>query len=396
MQKRIWKTPVRIRLFIPFVLFLLLGLPAPSFSIRIKDIAEIEGVRGNQLIGFGLVVGLKGTGDKMGTDFTLQSLVNMLERMGISVNKKDVSVKNIAAVMITAELPPFAKVGAHLDALVSSIGDAQSLVGGTLLFTPLKGPDGKVYAVVQGPISVGGFAFGGAGGGRAQVNHPTVGRIAGGAVVEEEIPTRFNEKEEIAISLHRPDFTTVTRVVQAINSDFQMNLAEAVDASTARIKVPGQYRGHLALLLAKIESVEVIPDARARIVLDERTGTVVMGENVRVSLVAISHGNLSIIIKERPQVSQPLPFAPSPPLGGGAVVTEEGVIVAPGGQTVVTPDTEIQVVEEEARVNILPRNVSIGELVQALNALGVSPRDLIAILQAIKAAGALHAELEII
>lgn len=395
MEMRFWKIQAKVWCFIFSVVFVLLCRPDPSFSLRIKDIVEIEGVRDNQLIGYGLVVGLKGTGDKMGTDFTLQSLVNMLERMGVSVDKKDVSVKNVAAVVVTAELPAFAKVGSRLDALVSSIGDAQSLLGGTLLLTPLKGPDGKIYAVAQGPISIGGFAFGGAGG-RAQVNHPTVGRIVGGTWVEEEIVFRFNDKKEITIALHHPDFTTITRMVQAINRGLQMDLAVAVDAGTARISIPSQYQGHLTDLIARIELIEVVPDIRARVVLDERTGTVVMGENVRVSLVAISHGNLSIIIKERPQVSQPLPFAPSPPIGGGAVVTEEGVTLAPGGQTVVTPDTEIQVEEQESKLNILPRNVSIGDLVRALNALGVSPRDLIAILQTIKAAGALHAELEII
>jgi len=376
--------------------FMICMCPRAGFPLRIKDIAEIEGVRGNKLIGYGLVVGLKGTGDKAGTSFTIQSLVNMLERMGVSVRKKDVRVKNVAAVIVTAELPPFSRAGTKLDALVSSMGDAKSLKGGTLLFTPLSAPNGKVYAVAQGPISTGGFAFSGAAGGGVQVNHPTVGRVVGGVLIEKEIPHHFNEKKEITIALHSPDFTTVSRLVAVINRGLHEPVAKALDAGTVKVRVPVAFQSRLSELIASIERMDVVPDTSAKVVMDERTGTVVIGENVRISRVAVSHGNLSIVIKERPRVWQPKEFSPPALDGGGGFTTKDGVTLAPGGQTVVTPDSEVRVEEEKAHLMLVPESVSIGDLVRALNALGVSSRDLIAILQAIKAAGALHADLQII
>ena len=345
------------------------------YAARIKDIADIKGVRRNQLVGYGLVVGLNGTGDGKDAEFTLQSLASMLEKMGVTVRTDDIKVDNVAAVMVTSELPPFAKSGSRIDVLVSSIGDAENLQGGTLLFTTLKGADGQVYAVAQGPVSTGGFSAGGEGGG-VQKNFPTVGRIAGGAVIEREIKTDFAEKKRLTLLLHTPDFTTASRMTEVINSLGYAQMAHTEDSSTINIDIPESYRGNIVKLIAMVEGLEVRPDVVAKIIINERTGTVVMGSNVRISTVAVAHGNLSIEIKESPQVSQPLPFAQ--------------------GETVVTPDTEMSVKEGNSRLILMEPGVSIGEVVRALNALGVSPRDLIAIFQAMKAAGALQAELEII
>ncbi|WDN90017.1 flagellar P-ring protein precursor FlgI [Desulfosarcina sp. BuS5] len=348
-----------------------------AYAARIKDIADIKGVRRNQLVGYGLIVGLNGTGDGKDAEFTLQSLTSMLEKMGVTVKTDDIekAVDNVAAVMVTSELPPFAKSGSRIDVLVSSIGDAENLQGGTLLFTPLKGADGQVYAVAQGPVSTGGFSAGGKGGG-VQKNFPTVGRIAGGAVIEREIKTAFSEKKRLTLLLHTPDFTTALRMTEAINKLGYAQMAQAEDSSTINIDIPENYTGNIVKLITMVEGLEVTPDAVAKVIINERTGTVVMGSNVRISTVAVAHGNLSIEIKESPKVSQPLPFAQ--------------------GETVVTPDTEMSVKEGNNRLILMEPGVSIGEVVRALNALGVSPRDLIAIFQAMKAAGALQAELEII
>lgn len=354
---------------------LLLLLPSLALAARLKDLVNVEGVRVNKLIGYGLVVGLAGTGDGDQTKFTVQSIVNMLERFGIKVDRKQVKLKNAAAVMVTAELPPFVRPGQRLDVTVSSIGDAKSLQGGTLLLTPLKGPDGKVYALAQGAVSLGGFAAGGAAGG-VQKNHPTVGRIPGGAVVEKDVPVSINSKTELRLSFRDVDFTTVARAAEAINAYLNGAFAFALDGRTISLKVPPKYQGQVVKLLAEIGELAVSPDTPARVVIDERTGTVVMGENVRISRVAVAHGNLSVTIRERPQVSQPPPFST--------------------GETVVTPETEIVAKEEAARIVVIEEGVSIGELVRALNAVGATPRDLIAIFQAIKAAGALQAELIII
>ncbi len=353
----------------------LLFLPGEGRATRLKDIADIQGVRSNQLVGYGLVVGLNGSGDGTQAQFTIQSIVNMMERMGINVDANQVKVKNVAGVMVTAQMPAFAKIGQKFDVVVSSIGDAKSLQGGTLLLTPLKGVDGKVYALAQGPVSIGGFAAGGAGAG-VQKNHPTAGRIPNGATIEQEIPVLLNNKNEIRISLYAPDFTTVTRAADAINDELGLDVAHPVDAETITILVPPEFQGNAVGLLAAIERVEIRPDSKAKVVLDERTGTVVMGDKVRISTVAVAHGNLSIQIKETPQVSQPPPFG--------------------RGQTVVTPQTDIKVKEGEGKLVVLDQGATIGELVRALNAVGVTPRDLIAILHSVKAAGALQADLEII
>ena len=358
------------------MLFLFVLQPSWLGAVRIKDLADINGVRDNQLVGYGLVVGLDGTGDGKKSLFTIQSMVSMLEKMGITVKASDIAVSNVAAVMVTAELPPFAKAGRRIDVLVNSIGDAKNLQGGTLLMTPLKAANGQVYAVAQGPVNTGGFSAEGEGG-SVQKNFPTVGRVIDGALVEREVNINLNSRRSLTLSLRQPDFTTVTRMTAAINGLFYDRVADAQDAGTVEVKVPMAYLGNIVGLVAMIEKLEVQPDITARVIINERTGTVVMGENVRISTIAIAHGNLSIVIKESPQVSQPLPFSE-------------------GGETVVTPDTDLSVVEGENQLVVMPSGTSIGEVVNALNALGVSPRDLIAIFQAIKAAGALQAELEVI
>jgi flagellar P-ring protein precursor FlgI len=347
-------------------------------AVRIKDIADIKGVRQNQLVGYGLVVGLEGTGDSDDSLFTIQSLASLLEKMGVTVQTKDIeNVENVAAVVVTAELPPFASQGSRIDALVSSLGDAESLQGGTLLFTPLKASDGQVYAVAQGPVSTGGFTVSGNSGDQVQKNFPTVGRVVGGALVEKEIHTDFNQKDSLTLALHEPDFTTATRVAQAINRAFYSQLARTENAGSIHVSVPENYLGDTVQFVTMIESLGVTPDTVSKVVVNERTGTVIMGENVRISTIAIAHGNLSIQIDESQNVSQPLPFSPR-------------------GQTVVTPQTQIIVQEGKNPLFLVESGVSIGEVVKALNALGVTPRDLIAIFQALKAAGALQAELEII
>ncbi len=387
----------------PFRFLLLITLIFNTFftseaiGARIKDIASIKGIRTNQLFGYGLVIGLNGSGDKGRTGFTIQGLANMLKQMGIHVRAADIKVSNVAAVMVSATLLPFARIGKKIDVIVSSIGDAKSLHGGTLLLTTLKGVDGKVYALAQGPLSIGGFSVGGAAGGGVVKNHPTVGRISGGATVEREIPLSLRDKREITIILNNPDFITATRVADAINSRFKQGIAKPIDSGTLKIKIPDSFQDRVVNLLAKLEDLDVIPDSVAKIIVNEKTGTVVIGENVRILTVAVAHGNLSIQIRETREVSQPLPFAPSPPAEGATPTQiEEGVIVAPGGATVVTPETEIKVEDEDNRLFLVPKGGSIGELVRALNAIGVTPRDLITILQAMKAAGALQAELEII
>ena len=370
-------------------------LPSVSYSARIKDISSIKGIRQNQLLGYGLVIGLNGTGDKSGTKFTIQGLVNMLEHMGVHVNPDEAKVKNVAAVVVSAKLPPFARIGKKIDVILSSIGDAKSLVGGTLLMTPLKGVDNKVYALAQGPISIGGYSAGGAGGGGVTKNHLTVGRISGGASIEKEIPLSIMSKSEMTIILNNPDFNTADRAVKAINLRFGENIAKPIDSGTLTFRIPKKYEDKVVTLIAKIGEIEVEPDSIAKVIVNEKTGTVVVGENVRIQQVAVAHGNLSIQIKEKKNVSQPLPFAPS----GGGVAPQQmggGTVVAPGGSTVVTPESQVSVAEENSRLLLIPQGRTIGELVNALNAIGVTPRDLITILQAIKAAGALEGELEII
>ncbi len=354
----------------------LLLAAAPAGAIRLKDMASLRGVRPNQLIGYGLVVGLNGTGDKAATTFTVQALSNMLNRMGVRVTPSQMAVKNVAAVMVTCNLPPFARAGTRIDVTLSSIGDATSLGGGTLMLTPLRGLDGKVYVVAQGPISVGGFLIGGEAA-EVRKNHPTVGRIPRGGIVEREIPHVFGRGGPMTLNLDTPDFTTAMRVAQVINRALPQLKAQALDPSTVRLRLPPVSPNQLIRLVSRMENLEVKVDQPARVVVEERTGTVVMGQNVRISTVAVASGALSISIQESAEVSQALPLAP-------------------GGQTVVVPQTEVRVGESKSKLAVVRGGVTIASLVKALNALGATPRDLITILQAIKAAGALQAQLEII
>jgi len=446
------------------LVLLLLGstlAATPARAARLKDIARLQGVRDNQLGGYGLVVGLKSTGDRRQATFTLQSLLSMLARNGIRVDGSEVRVRNVAAVMVTATLPPFARNGDKLDVQVSSIGDADSLQGGTLLLTPLKGPDGKVYAVAQGPLSVGGFSASGATGTSVRKNHDTAGTIPNGAVVEREVPTVVRDRDQLSWVLDRPDFTTASRVAAAIDGELapkeepKRKKAEAaakgpggdapaaadevegkkdgkskkgkkggkepkggkgkadlppggagdadaappakraaappppgapaaepprfatvVDGATVSVQVPPDYRERVPELVARLEHVQVKTDRIARVVLNERTGTVVMGADVRISTVAIAQGGLTVTIRERLTASQPGPFS--------------------SGETVVLPESDVEVEEEEAGLQVLKGGTSLGALVKALNALGVTPRDLVSILQALEVAGALEAKLEVI
>lgn len=385
----------RFRFLLLIILLFSFILPSAGIAARIKDIVSIEGIRSNQLFGYGLIIGLNGSGDKGGATFTIQGLANMLEHMGIHTIAEDVKVKNVAAVIVTATLPPFARIGKKIDVTLSSIGDAKSLQGGTLLLTPLKGVDGKVYALAQGPVLIGGFSAGGVAGGGIIKNHPTVGRISGGATVERNIPLSITGKNELTILLNNPDFNTVTRMANAINSLLGEGNAKPIDSGTLKFSIPKEFQNRVVNLIAKIGNLEVVPDSVAKITVNEKTGTIVIGENIRIQKVAIAHGNLSIQIKETKEVSQPLPFAPSS-RSSTPTQMEGGTIVVPGGSTVVTPKSEITVIEEKKGLLLIPEGRTVGELVKALNAIGVTPRDLITILQTMKAAGALQAELEIL
>ncbi len=355
--------------------FILVLFSTQGYAVRIKDISDIEGVRKNQLVGYGLVVGLNGTGDGNKSEFTLQSMSSMLDKMGVKVDPQDIDVDNVAAVMVTAELPPFARQGSRIDAIVSSISDAKSLYGGTLLFTPLKAADGEIYAVAQGPVIVGGFSASGSSAG-VQKNFPTVARIIGGVTIEKEVCLNFAQKQNLTLALHQPDFTTVSRVAEAINVALFDRVAFTQDAGTVNINIPEKYHGNIVELISLIEGLHITQDSIAKVVINERTGTVVVGKDVKISTIAIAHGNLSIAIKENTNVSQPLPFSEV--------------------RTVSTSDTGLQVKEDKSKLMLVQSGVRIGDLVKALNALGVSPRDLITIFQALKASGALQAELETI
>lgn len=403
-----------------YLIFLIMVISADvSWAARIKDIATIGGVRDNQLIGYGVVVGLAGTGDDLAKNlFTASSLANIMNRQGLSMKDKTSALKadNIAAVMVTATLPPFAKNGSKIDVMVSSVGSAKSLQGGTLLMTPLRGADGEVYAVAQGALSLGGYSAGGAAGGAVK-NHTRVGRIANGATVEKELSYDFNKKRVLMINLQRPDFTTSSRMAAAINKALNFASASQIDAFSVSVKAGESFTGSLSELVYHLESIDVPVDVPAMVILNEKTGTVVMGENVRISTVAVAHGNLSIQIKEESKVSQPLPFSPESsrrPMGSArgneastpqppgqpsqapAVRTPTGATIVPGGQTVVTTQTTVNVSEEKHQLMLVPQSVTIFDVVRALNAIGVSPRDLITILQSIKAAGALQADIKII
>lgn len=359
------------------ILLLLWGvvLLSTADASRIKELAQLEGVRSNQLVGYGLVVGLNGTGDSTSTQFTMQSLASMMERLGVTVDQDELKVDNVAAVIVTADFPAFARAGSTIDVAVSSIGDADNLAGGILLMTPLKAADGKVYAVAQGALVVGSLAFGGKAA-KVQKNHPTSGRIPDGALVEREVPFAFGTQRELNYRLKISDFTTASRMSEAVNKHFGGNYAHSLDAGQVQVVIPGAYQDRVVDFVSELERLDVVPDTLARIVVNEKTGTIVMGEGVRISTVAVSHGNLSLVIKEQSNVSQPNAFSE--------------------GETVVTPDTEMGVVEEEGNLVVLEQGVSIGDVASALNAIGATPRDLIAIFQAIKASGALYADLVVL
>ena len=351
------------------------GAPAGAAS-RIKDLADVEGVRDNMLIGYGLVVGLDGTGDRIrNTPFTRESIVSMLERMGVNIRSETLDTDNIAAVMVTAQLPAFSTQGSRIDVSVSALGDAESLRGGVLLVTPLQGADGEVYAIAQGSVAVSGFS---ARGQAASVTRgvPTNGRIANGAVVEREIFYDIAAQTEVRLALRNPDFTTARRIMAAINDRLGAGAAIVVDPGTVRMSKPADFSGDMVALVADIEGLRVDPDHAARVVIDEASGVIVMGDDVRVSTVAIAQGSLTISVSETPQASQPAPFSER-------------------GQTVVLPRTDVSADEENGQLRIVSGGVRLSELVDGLNALGVSPHDMIAILQAVKAAGALQADIEV-
>jgi flagellar P-ring protein precursor FlgI len=348
---------------------------AAAATSRIKDIANVEGVRQNQLIGYGLVVGLNNTGDTLNNSpFTRQSLQAMLERLGVNIRGSTLRTGNVAAVMVTANLPAFATQGSRIDVTASALGDAKSLNGGTLLVTPLLAADGNVYAVAQGSLAIAGFQ---AEGDAAKITRgvPTVGRIANGAIIEREVEFALNRLNQVRLSLRNADLTTAKRIAAAINDFIGAPTAEPLDSSTVQINVPKQFAGNVVALLTEIEQLQIEPDLSAKIVIDERSGIIVMGRDVRVSMVAVAQGNLTVTISESPQVSQPQPFS--------------------RGQTTVVPRTRIGVQEDGKKLALVREGVSLQQLIDGLNALGVGPRDLIAILQAIKAAGAIQADIEV-
>ena len=343
-------------------------------AARVKDLTLVEGGRDNQLVGYGLVVGLAGEGDSNAVS-TLRAVANVLQRYGLTVASNDIKSKNVAAVMITADIGAFMKPGSRIDVMVSSMGDAKTLQGGVLLQTPLLGGDGRVYAVAQGPVAIGGFfgGAGGAGGATVQKNHPTVGVISNGAIVEREIPAQFVHDDQLRLLLHNPDFTSAARMADAINARWPEALAQATDAATVRVAVPEEYRGRDVAFLADLGDIEVQPDTLARIVINERTGTIVATSTVRVSQVAIAHGALTITVTNNIGVSQPNAFAQ--------------------GSTVAVPSTQTAVTETKGGFTVLNEPPTIERLAAALNALGVSTRDMMAIFQSLKRSGALQAEL---
>jgi len=358
------------------LLALALSAPPASATSRIKDLANIEGVRQNQLIGYGLVVGLNGSGDTLNNiPFTKQSLQAMLERMGVNIRGATIRTGNVAAVMVTGNLPAFGTQGTRMDVTVSALGDAKNLQGGTLLVTPLLGADGNVYAVAQGSVAIGGFQ---AEGQAASVTRgvPTVGRIANGAIIEREIEFALNRLPNVRLALRNADFTTAKRIAAAVNDFLGVKTAEPIDPSTVQLSIPSEFKGNVVAFLTEIEQLQVEPDLAARIIIDERSGIIVMGRDVRVATVAVAQGNLTVTVSESPQVSQPNAFAPR-------------------GRTVVTPRSSVGVTEDGKKLAVVKDGVSLQQLVDGLNGLGIGPRDMISILQAIKAAGALQADIEV-
>ncbi|WP_018169958.1 flagellar basal body P-ring protein FlgI [Thioalkalivibrio sp. ALMg9] len=348
-----------------------------SYMERVKDVASVSGVRDNQLIGYGLVVGLDGTGDQTTqTPFTVQSLNNMLGQLGLTPDAGNPQLRNVAAVMVTAELPPFAKAGQRIDITVSSMGNATSLRGGTLLMTPLKGADGQTYSIAQGNLIVGGFGAEGSDGSRITVNVPSVGRIPNGATVEREVPTAFAQGDHVTLNLNRPDFTTANRLVQTVNDTFGHGVAHALDGSSVRVRAPAN-PDHRVGFVAELENLPIERGTPpARVIVNSRTGTVVIGSSVQVTPAAVSHGSLTVTISEAPQVVQPAPFGE--------------------GETAIQPDTDIAIEEGDNTMFLFDPGASLDEIVRAVNNVGAAPGDLVAILEALREAGALRAELVVI
>lgn len=355
-----------------------IGAEAKMHPVRIKDIVSFEGIRQNQLVGYGLVVGLNGTGDTINNNpYTKESLTGMLERLGVNIrDAATIGSNNIAAVMVTASLPPFARQGSTVDVTVSAIGSASDLRGGTLLVTPLLGADGDVYAVAQGPVAVGGFTATGQSGSKITKGVPTSGKISSGAIVEKEVGFELTHLNTMNLTLRNPDFTTANRIGEAINKSFS-NIAKAIDPTTVSLSIPPTFKGDLVSFLTKLEQLTVVPDQIAKVIIDDQDGVIVMGEHVRVSTIAVTHGSITIKVSETPQVSQPNPFT--------QVTTATTV-----------PRSDIDVHEESGRFVVMESGITLQKLVNGLNALGVTPRDMITILRSIKAAGALQAEIEVI
>ena len=374
------------------------GLPMPSSHAvpsssaggeRIKDIAHIRGVRANQLFGYGIVVGLNRTGDSQQVRFATQTVASLLARLNVRISPQGLLLRNIATVMITADLPPFAKNGNRIDTVVSSMGDAKSLSGGTLIATALRGHDGKIYAMAQGPLSVGGYSISGGGGNSKILNHPTVARIPGGAIVENEIPFSLKDNQSLKWQLYESDFTTAVRVAQEINYHFARDIAAAEDSRTINVRIPKDEessddetqaaileQGRVARFIAQVERIPVIPDSIAKVIINERTGTVIINQDVRVDPVAITHGNITVKVQVDNQV------IPATPLTNAPATTQT--------------NTTLEVEEERVNLALLEKGQSLQDLVDGLNQLGASPRDLITILQSIKKAGALRAKLEVL
>ena len=355
-------------------LLCVLLLANTAFAARIKDVAKVQGARSNQLIGYGIVVGLNGTGDSTKSDFTIRSVINMMQKFGLTVDAKQIKPKNVAAVMVTAKLPSFAKEGDNIDVNIASMGDAKSLEGGVLLQTPLKAANGQVYAVGQGPLSIGGYTAS-SGGSSKQKNFPTTGLIPSGAIVEKGVSNNLVSDGGISLSLLHPDFTTANRIANAINAQWG-GIAKATDAGKVVVDVPGGSSGNLVSFIAAIEDLNISPDQAAKIVLNERTGTIVMGANVSISEVAVSQGGLTVTVNKDTEVYMPKPFTNAKP--------------------VVDDNTQVDVQEKQANLVALPATAKVGDVVAALNTIGATPRDIMAILEAMRAAGALHAELELI
>jgi len=371
---------IRLTLGVCFALHLLFFLfyfSLPALAARLKDVAHVEGFRANQLIGYGLVVGLSGTGDRQNTEFTVQTLANLLQDYNIRVSPSDVRVKNVAAVMVTAEVPPFVQPGTKLDATISSMGDAGSLSGGVLLLTPLKGADGRIYGVAQGAVSLGGGYTALGPGAKVSKNHQTAGRVPAGVLLERPVPsTIVGSDGQVRIHLDKPDFTTARRIAEALGNSSLKISAQPLSPGVVTVALPDKFRDNPVAFISTLETVEITPDQPARVVVNERTGTVIISKNVRIAPVAVAHGGLHITVKTERRVSQPNPFG--------------------RGDTATVPDTTVSVKEPDNRQLIeLPGGpgVALNDLVQALNSLGVTPRDLIAVFEALRESGALQAEL---